>query len=52
MRKIILLKNEEFRAKEQMYSLFYEILSHIKGKQLDINEDDYCNIKNKSTSNN
>lgn len=31
--------------KRKMCSLFYEIPSQIKGKQLDINEDDYCNIK-------
>lgn len=43
MSKINLLPDADYKVKEQLYSLFYEITSQIKGRQLELNEDEYYN---------
>lgn len=41
--------NEEFKCKEQLYALFYELTSEVKGKDIELEEDEYikniCRIK-------
>ena len=38
---------EDFKSKEMLYSLFYEITSEIKGCKIEIDEDEFKeNIKN------
>lgn len=34
-------ENSEFKAKEQLYALFYELTSEIKGKEIELDEEQY-----------
>lgn len=36
-------ENEEFKYKEQLYGLFYELTSEVKGKDIELEEEEYIN---------